>query len=130
MGDTIMTRNQLLRPVLLFDAATCLAMGALLVAAAGPVAGLTGLPVPLLREAGTVLFPFALFVLWAARRGGGWPVQAVIATNLAWVAASFGAIALAQPNALGIAFVAVQALAVGAIAALQFHALGGTLARV
>ena len=120
-----MTRNQLLRPVMLFDAATCLAMGGLLVAAAGPIAGLTELPVPLLREAGILLFPFALFVLWAARQGGGWPVQAVAGLNLAWVAASFGAIALVQPNALGIAFVAVQALAVGAIAALQFHALGG-----
>ena len=72
-----MTRNQLLRPVMLFDAATCLAMGGLLVAAAGPIAGLTELPVPLLREAGILLFPFALFVLWAARQGGGWPVQLV-----------------------------------------------------
>ncbi|WBY09706.1 hypothetical protein PIB19_10720 [Sphingomonas sp. 7/4-4] len=64
-----MTRNQLLCPVMLFDAATCLAMGGLLVAAAGPIAGLTELPVPLLREAGILLFPFALFVLWAARQG-------------------------------------------------------------
>lgn len=120
-----MTRGQLLRPVMLFDAATCLAMGGLLVAAAGPIAGLTELPVPLLREAGILLFPFALFVLWAARQGGGWPVQLVAGLNLAWVAASFGVIAWVQPNALGIAFVAVQALAVGGIAALQFHALGG-----
>ena len=57
-----MTRNQLLRPVMLFDAVTCLAMGGLLVAAAGPIAGLTELPVPLLREAGILLVPFALFV--------------------------------------------------------------------
>jgi hypothetical protein len=123
-----MTRNQLLRPVMLFDAVTCLAMGGLLVAAASPIAGLTELPVPLLREAGIVLFPFALFVLWAARRGGA-PVQAVAALNLAWVVVSFGAILWVQPNALGIAFVAVQAVAVGAIAALQFHALGGEEAR-
>jgi hypothetical protein len=123
-----MTRP-LLRPVLLFDAATCLAMGALLVAATGPIAALTDLPPALLREAGILLFPFALFVLWAARHGGGWPVQAVAAINLAWVAASFGAILWTQPNALGIAFVAAQALAVGAIAALQLHALGGPQAR-
>jgi hypothetical protein len=119
-----MTRNQLLRPVMLFDAVTCLAMGGLLVAAAGPIAGFTELPVPLLREAGILLFPFALFVLWAARQGGGWPVQLVAGLNLAWVAASFGAIALVQPNALGVAFVTVQAVAVGALAALQLHALG------
>jgi hypothetical protein len=125
-----MTRNQLLRPVMLFDAATCLAMGGLLVAAAGPIAGLTELPVPLLREAGILLFPFALFVLWVARQGGGWPVQLVAGLNLAWVAASFGVIAWVQPNGLGIAFVAVQALAVGAIVALQFHALGETRVRI
>jgi hypothetical protein len=122
-GDTMMTDKRL-RPVMLFDAATCLAMGALLAVAAGPIAGLTDLPVPLLREAGIVLFPFALFVLWAGRQGGGWPVTLVAGLNLAWVAASFGAIAWTQPNALGTAFVAAQALAVGAIAALQFHALG------
>ena len=117
--------NNLLRPVMLFDAATCLAMGTLLVAAAGPIAGLTDLPVALLREAGILLFPFALFVLWAARQGGGWPVQFVAGLNLAWVAASFGAIAWVQPNMLGTAFVVVQALAVAGIAALQFHAPGG-----
>jgi len=117
--------NKLLRPVMLFDAATCLAMGTLLTAAAGPIAGLTDLPVALLREAGILLFPFALFVLWAARQGGGRPAQLVAGLNLAWVAASFGAIALTQPNALGIAFVAIQALAVAGIAALQFYAMGG-----
>jgi hypothetical protein len=119
-----MTR-QLLRPVLLFDAATCLAMGTLLVAATGPIAEFTDLPAPLLREAGILLFPFALFVLWAARHGGGWPVQAVAAINLVWVAASLAAILWTQPNALGIAFVTAQALAVGTIAWLQLHALGG-----
>lgn len=124
-----MTRNSLLRPVLLFDAATCLAMGALLVAAAGPIAMFTNLPVPLLREAGIILFPFALVVLWAARRGG-WPAQAVIAANIAWVAASLGAVLWTQPNMLGVAFVAAQALAVAAIAAVQFHALGTREARV
>jgi hypothetical protein len=116
-----MTRHQLLRPVLLFDAATCLAMGALLVAASGPVAALTALPASLLGRAGIVLLPFALFVLWSARRGG-WAVQAVIALNVAWVFASLGAIAWTQPNGLGIAFVAVQAVSVAAIAALQVHA--------
>ena len=118
-----MMTDKLLRPVMLFDAATCLAMGALLIAAASPIAGLTDLPVPLLREAGIVLFPFALFVLWTARQGGGWPVALVAGLNLAWVAASFGAILWVQSNAFGIAFAAAQALAVAGIAALQFHGL-------
>jgi hypothetical protein len=114
----------MLRPVMLFDAATCLAMGALLVGAAAPIAALTDLPAPLLREAGILLFPFALLVLWAARQGGT-PVRFVAGLNLAWAAASFATIAWVQPNALGIAFVAVQALAVAGIAAVQLYALGG-----
>lgn len=125
-----MTRHNMLRPVLFFDAATCLAMGGLLVAAAAPIAGLTDLPVSLLREAGILLFPSALFVLWAARQSGGWPVQAVAWANLAWVAASFAAIVWTAPNAFGIAFVAAQALAVGGIAALQFHGLNYRKARL
>ncbi|NIJ19663.1 hypothetical protein FHS95_001332 [Sphingomonas naasensis] len=125
-----MTRHPLLRPVLLFDAATCLAMGGLLVAAAGPIAGLTDLPEPLLREAGILLFPFALFVLWAARRGAGWPARTVASANLGWVAASLAAILWTAPNAFGIAFVAAQALAVAGIAALQLHALGARAQRM
>jgi len=124
-----MTRNQLLHPVMLFDAATCFAMGGLLVAVAGPIAGLTELPVPLLREAGLILFPFALFVLWAARRGGGWPVQAVIAANVAWVAASLALIASPwSGSALGIAFVGAQAAAVALLTALQWRMLGRAVA--
>ncbi|MDP5278791.1 hypothetical protein Q9Q95_07640 [Sphingomonas sp. DG1-23] len=119
-----MTRTRMLRPVMLFDAATCLAMGALLAATAVPIAARTDLPVPLLREAGIVLFPFALLVLWAARQGGT-PARFVAGLNLAWVAASFAAIVWIQPNALGAAFVTVQALAVAGIAGMQFHALGG-----
>jgi hypothetical protein len=118
-----MTRPQLLRPVLLFDAATCLIMGVLLIGAGGFVATATELPAALLAGAGIVLLPFSLFVLWAARVGGGWPVQFVIAANIAWVLASFGAIVWAQPNGLGVVLVVVQAIAVGAIAGLQAHAL-------
>ena len=121
-----MPRHPLLRPVLLFDAATCFAMGSLLVAATAPIAALTDLPVPLLFEAGLILFPFALFVRGAARQAAGWPVQLVAGLNLAWVAASFAVIAWVQPNGFGIAFVATQALAVGVLAGLQFYALGRT----
>jgi len=122
-----MTRDQLLRPVLFFDAATCLAMGGVLVAAAAPIASLTDLPVPLLREAGILLFPFAAFVLWAARRGSGWPVQAVIAANIAWVATSLALVASPwSGNALGIGFAAAQAAAVALLAALQWRALPHT----
>ena len=69
-------------------------------------------------------------MLWAARRDGGWPAQWVAGLNLAWVAASFGAILWVQPNMLGVAFVAAQAVAVAGIAALQIHALGRRMAHI
>ena len=120
-----MTAHSMLRPILAFDAATCAAMGLLLALAAEPVAAITALPVPLLREAGILLLPFAAFVLWAAKRGGGWPVQAVIAANLAWVTASLALIASPwSGNALGVAFVGAQAAAVALLAALQWRAVG------
>jgi len=116
---------QFLRTVLTVDAITCLAMGALLVAAAGPLATLLDLPAALLLEAGLLLFPSAAFMLWAARHTDRleWPVRAVTWLNLGWTAASFAVIALLTPNALGIAFVTVQALAVAGLAALEFHGL-------
>ena len=119
-----MTANSMLRPILRFDAATCAAMGLLLAIGADAVAGITALPVPLLREAGIFLLPFAAFVLWAARRGGGWPVQAVVAANVAWVVGSV--VLIASPwsgNTLGIAFTGAQAAAVALLAALQWRAL-------
>ncbi|HVJ02054.1 MAG TPA: hypothetical protein VM662_07725 [Sphingomonas sp.] len=119
-----MTANSMLRPILRFDAATCAAMGLLLALGADAVAGITALPVPLLREAGIFLLPFAAFVLWAAGRGGGWPAQTVLAANIAWVAGSLALIASPWGgNALGIAFVGAQAAAVALLAALQWRTL-------
>jgi len=116
---------QFLRTVLTVDAVTCLAMGALLVAAASPLAGLLDLPAALLFEAGLLLFPSAGFMLWAARHTDRleWPVRAVAWLNLGWTAASFAVIALLMPGLLGATFLIVQALAVAGLAALEFHGL-------
>ena len=76
-----------------------------------------------------LLFPFALFGSWAARHRGA-PARVVAGLNLIWVGASFAAIAWVQPNAWGTAFVAVQALAVGGIAAAQFYALSAEQVQV
>jgi hypothetical protein len=116
---------QFLRTVLTLDAVTCLAMGALLAAAAAPLAGLLDLPVVLLFEAGLLLFPSAGFMLWAARRTDRleWPVLAIAWLNIGWAAASVAVIVLAAPNALGTAFVATQALAVAGLAAAEFYGL-------
>ncbi|WP_137864981.1 MULTISPECIES: hypothetical protein [unclassified Sphingomonas] len=114
-----------LRAVLTIDAITCLGMGALLAAAAGPLAGLFDLPAVLLFEAGLLLFPSAAFMLWAARQADRleWPVRAIALLNLGWTAASFAVIALLAPNPLGAAFIVLQALAVAGLAALEFHGL-------
>lgn len=115
-----------IRQALAIDFVATGATAALALAAAGFTAGLTALPEPLLRGAGLVLLPFlALVAAMVAkpRRGG---VIAVIALNIAWVIASIAVLAFfVSPNALGYAFVVVQALAVGVFAELQILALRG-----
>ena len=115
-----------LRPLLWFDAATCLAMGTALIAGADPLAQWLGLPRPLLLEAGIILLPFALFVAWAARRADpAAPTRLIVAANAAWSVASLAVVAgpWLQPTPLGTAFVLVQAAAVAGIALLQAAAL-------
>src|SRR5687767_8615830 len=81
-----------LRKSLLLDAAASGATAALLIAGAGLLDGLLGLPVALMREAGVILVPFVGFVVWVGTRdvvtrGAVW---AIIATNALWVIASLG----------------------------------------
>jgi hypothetical protein len=112
-----------LRRVLFADAIASFGSAALMIAASGPLAGLTGLPPALLFEAGVVLVPFVLLVLWVATR----PeiprvgVKAIVAINVVWVIGSVAVLAgvSGAPTAIGYAFVAVQALAVGVLAELQ-----------
>jgi hypothetical protein len=113
-----------LRNVLLVDAATCVVTGLLMTFGAGLLAGLTQLPPELLRSAGISLFPIAAFIAFVATRAelprtGVW---LVILGNAVWVAASLWVIfgGAINPNALGYAFVAVQALAVAVLAELEF----------
>lgn len=77
-------------PSLLLDAAASAAMGLLLVAAAGPLSGMLGLPAGLLRWAGLVLVPFAAVLGWMGTRprvapGAAW---AIIGCNVLWAADS------------------------------------------
>lgn len=114
--------TKLLNRVMLFDTATCLGFGALLIAGGTPLAEMLGLPRAVLLEAGIFLLPYAVFVVWAARNAERvWPVRTVAFANLAWTAASFALLTLTAPTALGIAFVAAQAIAVGALAAIQLY---------
>lgn len=115
-----------LRFILLFDAAACLGMGALLVGLAGPLAGLLAMPAPLLFWAGMILFPVALFMgvvaLWLP--GNQPAVMLVILGNVLWVVACVVLLAgLITPNALGVAFVLGQAVFVAVLARLEQLAL-------
>lgn len=116
-------RPSFLRQVLLLDAVTCAAMGALLLAAAGLLTTWLELPVPLLRYAGFALLPIAAFMAWVATRqpispAGTW---LVILGNWAWVAASVVLLVSGwvAPNGLGVAFVLVQAVVVAVLAVFE-----------
>ena len=91
-----------LQSLLAFDAATCTAMGLLLLTAADMIAALTRLPAPLLFWAGAVLLPIAAFmaVFSRAKPVPRWAARLVIAGNAAWVLASVAlpAIGLARPT--------------------------------
>lgn len=119
--------NTFLRYALLADAVASGATGLLMAAGAGPLSGLLSLPEPLLRWAGLTLLPFAILVGLAARpeAPSRSAALAIVVVNALWVADSFALLATGwiQPNGLGIAFVTIQALAVGALAAAQVAGL-------
>jgi len=118
-------RPAFLRRVLLVDAATCVATGALLSLDAAPLAPLLGLPAELLRYAGLSLFPIAAFMAWVATRQvpphpGAW---LIIAGNAAWVLGSALLFIPFSPTLLGYAFVIAQAAAVALLAELEYVGL-------
>ncbi len=107
-----------LRRTLAVDAATCAAMGVLLIGFQAPLAALLGLPDALLFYAGVALLPCAALMLAAHRsRALAW---LVVAGNAAWIAGSVAVLLAASPTALGYAFVIAQALAVAVLAELEF----------
>lgn len=121
----VQIRNAL-RPILLFDAAACVGMGAGLVLLSDPLAGLLALPAPLLFWAGAILFPVAAYMaavaLWLP--GNQPAVMLVILGNVLWVIASVALLAgVVTPNALGVAFVLGQAAFVAVLARLEQLAL-------
>ena len=116
-----------LRNALLLDAAASGAAGLLLVAGAGFLDGLLGLPVAFMREAGLILVPFVAFLAWVGTREAvsSGAVWTIIIANAAWVAASLGLLVggWVAPTALGYAFVIAQAALVGLFAELQYVGL-------
>ena len=116
-----------LRLVLLADAAASGATAALLVAGAGLLERLLGLPVALMREAGLLLIPYVVLVVFVASRPSVAVavVTAIIGINAAWTTASVLLLAsgFVSPTVLGVAFVLAQALAVGVFAVIQYLCL-------
>lgn len=112
-----------IRRVLLLDAVTSGVTGAGLVLMAGPLAGLLALPADLLRGAGLALLPFAAAVAWLGSRDRPSPraVRVIVVLNLLWAVDSALIVGLGwvTPNGLGVAFIALQAVAVAALAGLQ-----------
>ena len=112
------------------DAASCLGTGALQLALAEPMARWTGLPAPLLNATGAFLVAYALLAAWIALRTPT-PralVGLVVLGNFAW---ALGCVALmlvgALPlSSLGLAWLALQAVVVVALAELQWLGLRRT----
>jgi hypothetical protein len=124
---SLMNSPNLLRFALTIDAIASGASAVLLLAGAGFLSGLLGLPEELLRFAGIVLVPFVALVGYLATREApaAGAVWAVILINLAWVAASVFVLVggVTDPTVLGYAFVAAQAVAVAIFADLQYFGL-------
>ena len=118
-----------LRSVLLADAATCVGAGLFMTLGAGALAPVLSLPAELLLYAGASLFPVAAFMTFVGLKAADSIALtgAVVAGNAAWVLGSLLVIAgvAGPPSALGVAFVAAQALAVSVLAALELAGLRG-----
>ena len=129
-----MPSNMFLRRVLGLDALSCAALGLLLASFASSLAPLFGLPEGLLRAAGLLLLPLALFIGWLSSRAA--PPRAlvwvVIVGNLGWTAESFAILGQFghSVSGVGTAFVATQALAVLVLACLEYAGLRRSAAAI
>ncbi len=119
--------SPLLRRAILADAIFSGVSALLLTFGAGVLAPWLNLPEALLRETGLFLIAYAALVGWlGTRQSMPKPlVVIVIAANAAWTLASIALLfsSAVTPNLLGEAFVAIQAIAVGTLAELQYLGL-------
>lgn len=118
--------SKFLQSVLKLDCASCLAMAALLIPGATILAATFGISEELLQLAGFALIPLGLFIGWLGVRGEGPAglVVLVVLGNIGWTVASFAlAASLASITSVGVGFVVLQALAVMALAVLEWRGL-------
>jgi hypothetical protein len=119
--------SQLLRRAIQADAIFSGVSAVLLTFGAAELAPWLALPEALLRETGLFLIAYTALVGWlGTRQAMPKPlVLIVIAGNAAWTIASIALLfsSAVTPNLLGEAFVAMQAIAVGALGELQYIGL-------
>jgi hypothetical protein len=121
---SIFASLRFLRHVMLADAASCLATGALQVAFTQPLSQLLALPAPLLAATGWFMLAYAAAAAWVGTR---LPVpRALVAVfaagNLGWAVGCVALLAAGglQPTGLGYAWVLAQAAVVAVLAELQW----------
>lgn len=117
-----------LQRILLADGVVSGAAGLVMILGGAWLSPILSLPGQLLLIAGFILLPWmtALIALARADSPSRAAVRAVIAINLAWVAASVVVLFVTAPSVFGYAFVIAQAVAVGVFAELQIIALKRT----
>ena len=122
-----------LRTLIRWDVAMTLPVGLAMALLAAPLAAVTGLPEMLLRSVVLALLPYVAWLLWLARRpavprGTAWTmvainalyaIECVLLPLLGWIA----------PNALGWAFLLLQAVVVGSFALLGTRVLRAPVQR-
>jgi hypothetical protein len=124
---TTVPMTPFLRLALRLDAAVSGACGLLMAGLPGPLAALTALPAPLLLGAGLFLLPYGGLLAWLGTRTAlpRLMLWLLVAGNLAWAVecAALPLLGWVAPNGWGIAFLAVQAVAVAIFAELYLIAL-------
>jgi hypothetical protein len=124
---TFSTPSPLLRKALMADAVVTGLAGLVMALAAIPLATRYGLPVGLLRWAGLICLPFALFDGWLATRTRLQrpAVFFVVACNALWALDSILLLLTGwvEPTTLGTVFLVAQAVATAVFAELEFIGL-------
>ena len=121
-----MQLSNFLRTVLKLDAASCLAMAAVLIPAAPVLEVPLGMSRDVLAGAGASLVPIGVFILWLGTRREAPALLAwlVILGNFGWTAASLAtALGLPGITALGSVLTAGQGLAVLGLALLEWRGI-------
>jgi hypothetical protein len=126
-----MKLSTFLRTVLKLDAASCIAIAAIVIPLSGMLSEPLGIEATALSAAAATLIPIGLFVLWLGtrREAPAVLVALVIAGNIAWAVASFAAAgSVPAITSLGQAAVAGQGLAVLVLAIAEWAGLRSSVA--